>query len=216
MRTLLFGIVLIIVLGVGGLIYRNVAEQAGKPVACPVDAKVCPDGTSVAREGLSCTFPTCPAPNTTIDELGIAFAVPAGFTQMEAGGAQYVREYASAAQSSTTQANYIAVSRYPLTASTSALAVIQQTAIGGASGAPVSASSYTATNIAGRQYTVVEIERFEGTVDTAYYLVRSDRGDVLRFDAIDNGADWTNPSLNVSALPAHAALIKLLGTLQGQ
>ncbi|MDP2651967.1 MAG: hypothetical protein Q8O94_02435, partial [bacterium] len=62
--------------------------------------------------------------------------------------------------------------------------------------------------------TVVSIERFEGVIDTAYYLARS--GDVLRFDAIDRGTDWTNPNLDISALPAHAALLKLLATLQGQ
>jgi len=95
-----------------------------------------------------------------------------------------------------------------------ALSTIQQTAIGGASGAPVSATSFSSTVLGGHRFTVVSIERFEGVIDTAYYLARST--DVLRFDAIDRGADWTNPSLNISTLPAHAALRELLTTLQWQ
>jgi hypothetical protein len=214
-KSLIIGVVLIVVLGVGGLVYRNVVERSGKPVACPVDALVCPDGTSVAREGLSCTFPACPPPNTTVDELGIAFAIPQGFAAGSAAGGQSVREYTAPATSSSTLAARITLSRFAIASSSNVLETIKESAIGDPSGLPVPESRYTSTSIADRQYTVVEIGRFEGVVDTAYYLVRQDRGDVLRFDAIDYSADWMNPALDVAALPAHAALLKLLNTLQG-
>jgi hypothetical protein len=31
-----------------------------EPVACPADAKICPDGTSVGRTGPNCEFSACP------------------------------------------------------------------------------------------------------------------------------------------------------------
>lgn len=35
------------------------------PQACPMDAKICPDGTAVGRSGPSCEFAPCPAENET-------------------------------------------------------------------------------------------------------------------------------------------------------
>ena len=64
MKTLLLGILFIIVIGVGGLVYRNAVEHPNRPIACPLDAKVCPDGTSVARSGPLCEFTPCPSPQT--------------------------------------------------------------------------------------------------------------------------------------------------------
>jgi len=210
MRTFLIGILLIIVAGIGGLVYRNAIEHPSQPVACPMDAKVCPDGTSVSRTGLSCTFSPCPPPNTSLVSVGISFAIPTGFTATNLPDDASVVAYDMQDASST---NSIIIRQYAITASTTALATIQQTAIGGASGAPISATSFSSKVLGGHRFTVVSIERFEGVIDTAYYLARTT--DVLRFDAIDRGADWTNPNLDVSKLPSHAALEKLLSTLQG-
>ena len=210
MRTFLIGILLIIVAGIGGLVYRNAIEHPSQPVACPMDAKVCPDGTSVSRTGLSCTFSPCPPPNTSLVSVGISFAIPTGFTATNLPDDASVVAYDMQDASST---NSIIIRQYAITASTTALATIQQTAIGGASGAPVSVTSFSSKVIGGHRLTIVSIERFEGVIDTAYYLARTT--DALRFDAIDRGADWTNPNLDVSKLPAHAALEKLLSTLQG-
>jgi hypothetical protein len=58
--------VIVGVLGVGGLLYFaaltnpiNQKEFPG-PVACTMEAKVCPDGTSVGRVGPRCEFAECP------------------------------------------------------------------------------------------------------------------------------------------------------------
>lgn len=214
MKSLLLGIVLIIVLGFGGLVYRNAVEHPNQPVACPLDALVCPDGTSVARTGFTCTFPACPPPNVTLANISISFALPEGFVAVALSDTTSVADYELPAMASSTNSSDIIIRLYAITASSTALATIEQTAVGGASGAPVNPTSFSSTVLGTHRFTVVSIERFEGVIDTAYYLARGT--DVVRFDAIDTGVDWTSPSLNVSTLPAHAALLKLLSTLQGQ
>ena len=213
MKSLLLGILLIIIVGLGGLVYRNAVEHPLQPIACPMDALVCPDGTSVGRTGSSCTFSVCPPPNVTLVDIGISFAAPTDFSPGELSDTASVAEYERSTASSTVAR--IIIRRYALVASSTALATIQQTALSGASGLPVSATSFTSTVLGNHRFTVVSVERFEGTIDTAYYLARGT--DVLRFDAIDRSvANWTNPNLEVGALPAHAALARLLTTLQGQ
>lgn len=223
MRGLLLGILFIVLLGFGGFAYRNVAERSTRPVACPLDALVCPDGTAVSRTGLSCSFPACQPPNVSLSNVAIAFAVPSGFAATTLPDAASVAAYESSVAASSTQAADIVIRRYAVSASSdsttspqaTALSTIQQTAIGGASGLPISATRFTSTMLGNHRFTVVSIERFEGVVNTAYYLARGT--DVLRFDAIDRGVmGWGDSRLDVSALPAHAALAKLLSTLQGR
>ena len=212
MKSLFLGILLIVVLGVGGFVYRNAVEHPAEPIACALDAKVCPDGTAVSRAGVSCAFPECPSPNVSLESVGIAFAVPDGFEPAALSDAASVAAYEMPVASSTAS---VIIRRYPITASSTALETIRQTAIGGASGKPVSATSFSSTMIGMHRFTVVSIERFEGVIDTAYYLARG--VDVLRFDAIDRGVeDWTDPNLDLADLPAARALEKLLSTLQNQ
>lgn len=214
MKGLLLGILLIVIIGIGGLIYRNAVERPSQPIACPVDAKVCPDGTAVARTGLSCSFPACPPPNVSLPDAGVAFALPAGFAPAEAPDTASIAAYERNG-GATTSAARIIIRRYAIVASSTALATIQQTAIGGATGEPVPATSFSSTLLGTRRFTVVSIERFEGVVDTAYYFARG--ADVLRFDAIDTGvANWTDANLDTTALPAATALRQMLATLQGE
>ncbi len=214
MRNLFLGILLIILVGIGGLVYRNAAEHPYQKIACPLDAKICPDGTSLSRTGSSCTFPACPPPNVSLDSINIAYAVPDGFTDASLPDASAVAAYDDLSASST-EPDSIVIRRYTIAASSTPLATIQATAISGSSGAAVPTTGYSSTVIGSHRFTVVSIERFEGVIDTAYYLARPDSGDVLRFDAIDrNVANWTDPTLDENALPAHAALRTLLTNLQ--
>lgn len=211
MKTLFVGIVLIILIGIGGLVYRNAVEHPSQQIACPMDAKLCPDGSSVARTGLSCTFLECPPPNVTIPAANMSFAVPEGFSAAEVPDDTSLAAYAEQGTASTSAS--IIIRQYAVDASSTPLSVIQQTAISGTSGAPVSATSYSSSALGQYRFTVVLIERFEGVVHTAYYLAHGTS--VLRFDAIDSGvANWTDSNLDVSTLPAHTALTKLLTTLQ--
>lgn len=215
MRHLLFGIVAIVVIGIGGLVYRNTMERPLGPVACPLDARVCPDGTSVGRTGPSCTFAACPPPNVTLEGVGITYALPSTFMEAELADEASVAAYQQTPQaSSSTEPSSIVIRRYPITASSTALATIQQTAIGAASGEPVPVTAYSSIVLGPHRLTVVSIERFEAVVNTAYYLARSN--DVLRFDAIDRGVvNWTDPSLDVTKLPAHTALRQMIASMQG-
>lgn len=213
MKGLFLGILLIILVGFGGFMYRNAIKYPARPTACQMDARVCPDGTSVGRTGPSCTFPVCPAPNVSFSDAGIAFAIPEGFVGAEFPDSASIAAYDKSTSASTSAAS-IVIRRYSINASSTALATIQQTAIGGASGLPVPTTAYSSTVIGTKRFTVVNIERFEGVVDTAYYLARTT--DVLRFDAIDRGvANWTSPNLDTTTLPAAVALRKLLTTLEG-
>lgn len=213
MKSLLLGIVLIVIIGFGGFVYRNAVEHPNRSIACPLDALVCPDGTSVAREGSACIFPVCPPPNVTLSNIGISFALPSGLSDLELPDSAAISAY-QLIQNASTSAAYIFVRRYAINASSTALETIRQTAIGDASGIPVPSTYFSSTVLGTHRFTVVNIERFEGVINTAYYLARSE--DVLRFDAIDISTDWTNPSLDISTLPAHSALKKLLATLQGE
>ncbi|OGG78446.1 hypothetical protein A3A36_01975 [Candidatus Kaiserbacteria bacterium RIFCSPLOWO2_01_FULL_52_12b] len=222
MRSLLLGIVLIILVGVGGLVYRNAIEYPTRQIACPMDAQVCPNGTTVSRTVPSCTFSACLPPNVSLPDIGIAFALPTGFvavTDRTTPDAARIAMYQTSTTPLTDVGGTIIIRRYAINTSmgstsspqATALATIQQTAIGGASGLPVSVTSFTSTVLGTHRFTVVTIERF---VNVAYYLARG--SDVLRFDAIDRGVDWTNPSLDITKLPTQTALRKMLTTLQGE
>ena len=217
MKSLFLGILLIVIIGIGGLVYRNAVERPMRPIACPLDAKICPDGTAVGRIGLSCTFPACAPPNVSMPDVGIAFAIPDSFSAAAlpdaASVAAYERSLFSSADDSTSTAR-IVIRRYTIAASSTALATIKETAIGSPSDLPVGATSFSSTMLGPRRFSVVSIERFEGIIDTAYYLARGI--DVLRFDAVDTGVmNWADPNLDTATLPAAAALRALLATLQG-
>ncbi len=213
MKSLFLGILLIIILGFGGLVYRNAVEHPNRPIVCPMDALVCPDGTTVARAGMSCTFPVCPPPNVTLTDIGVSFAIPDGLVASLLPDTASVAAYELQSVSTTSSAR-IVIRRYSIASSSTAFATIQQTAVGITSGVPVNPASFYSTSIGNHRFTTVTVDRFEGNIDTAFYLARGT--DVLRFDAIDSGADWTNPNLEVMTLPAHLALKKLLVTLQGR
>lgn len=210
MKGLFFGIVLIITIGFGGLVYRNVLEHPKeKRIACPLDALVCPDGTAISRVGVSCSFPVCPPPNISLP-LGVAFAIPAGFVESEHADGESIVSYESSASSSMSR---IVLRRYAIAASTTALETIQKSALDGVLNVPINMTLYSSTILGTRRFTIVRIERSNSRLTTAYYFARS--SDVLRFDAIDSGVkNWSDARLDISKLLAHAALEKLLATLQ--
>ena len=213
MKRLVLGVVLIVVIGVGGLVYRNAVEHSERPVTCPQDTLACPDGTSVSRIGNACVFPECSPPNVSLAEVGLAFAIPPGFSSAAPPDAASVAAYRMPGPTPL-EPSEIVIRRFAVASSSTALATIRETAIGGASGMPVPATAFTSTRLGTHLFTVVSIERFEAVIDTAYYLVRGN--DVLRFDAIDRGVTgWMDPNLDSTTLPAHSALRELLTTLQG-
>src|SRR5207244_1671503 len=125
--------------------------------------------------------------------------LPQGFGEMAPPDSASIAAYTLPASASSTNDAIITIRRYAINASSTALATIEQTAIGGASGAPVNPTSFSSTVLGNHRFTVVSIQRFEGVVETAYYLARAN--DVLRFDAVDmNVTSWTDSNLDKSTL----------------
>ena len=210
MKTLLWGIALIILVGIGGLVYRNAVSRPIAPAgACTLDAKVCPDGTAVGRVAPACDFAPCPPPNVSI--AGLSFALPVAFDPtMPPEGA--LAAYAGTTSSASSSPDRIIIYSYDL-GTTSAQQVMRATALGDASGAPVSPSAFSATTIGNHTYSFVVLGRFEGVVHTAYYLTLGTR--LVRFDAITpNVTDWMDPNLKISSVIGDQALRVTLATLQ--
>ncbi len=73
MKKIITAIIIIIVLLLAGyFIYQSYTAQQ-KPVACTMEAKICPDGSAVGRTGPNCEFASCPistALNYKNDEYG--------------------------------------------------------------------------------------------------------------------------------------------------
>jgi hypothetical protein len=218
MKALLWGVLFIILVGIGGFIYRNAVSRP--PVAtgaCTADAKICPDGSTLGRMAPDCNFPACPVPNVTLAAPGIVFALPEGYAEDQNAlgvDASLIASYGTAPlDPDGPPAQSITIHDYALASSTSAAAIIHSTAIGDASGAPVSPSSFSAAYLGRNTYTMAVVGRFEGVVHVSYYLPRTT--DVLRFDAIDQGVlNWSDSSLDLTTLPANKALRALLTTMQ--
>ncbi|HQU07531.1 MAG: hypothetical protein B7X04_00150 [Parcubacteria group bacterium 21-54-25] len=219
-KELLVGIVLVFLLGVSGFLYRTAMEQpfpGGSGVAaCTLEAKICPDGTTVGRTGPSCTFASCPLPNVAVSSAGIAFVLPAGYALIATSslsGTSIAAAYDTTAPTSASTTATLFIRDYAIPTGESAAQVMLDTATLDPSGrSPTSMSQFATTTISAHTFQRIQIGRFEGQVQTAYYLPRAH--DVLRFDVTErNVANWTDPTLVVDKLPGHIALRALLATL---
>jgi len=66
-KTWLSVSILIVIAAICAIIIHSVRSSPGKdlsPVACTMDAKMCPDGSAVGRTGPKCEFAACPTPVT--------------------------------------------------------------------------------------------------------------------------------------------------------
>ena len=220
MKQLVAGIILIVVVALGAFLYRNIIERpaAGpQDVACTMDAKICPDGSSVGREGPSCEFAACPSTKTSIEEAGISFALPAGYVDgVQEPGADGLDEsmldfYQKGAVGIVP--HYLTIYRYPIPEEkTSDQVILENTRYQPADMQAEDFSRFVTKIIDGKTFRSTVIERFEGQVASSYFLVREN--EVLRFDILEQNVDWTNPDLVIDALPEHQALVRMLETLE--
>ncbi len=82
----MIAILAVAILAIGALVFLN-QNKAGQ-VACTMEAKICPDGSSVGRGGPKCEFAPCPEASPvpsgwetfTDDKLGVSFQYPASFS----------------------------------------------------------------------------------------------------------------------------------------
>lgn len=218
MKELIAGIVLILVVGIGGFLYRNMLERNSVPqpevTACTADAKICPDGSSVGRIAPLCEFAACPGEGSGVAAVGITLTPPAGY--VENPGALGNDETLIAAYERATDApppHAITVRRFTIPEGQSAEGVmLTQTMLEPSGMQPESMDAFEETTIGGKTFHAIVIERFEAQVHSAYYLVRTT--DVLRFDVLErNVVDWMEPTLSVKSLPEHAAFLEMLRTM---
>lgn len=218
-KQLIAGIVLVVVVGVGAFVYRNTMErplgEGGGNVACTMEARICPDGSAVGRQGPNCEFAACPAPNVEVPEANLAFVLPAGYSQIMQGAPSQdtLRMFAKASASESVQ-HTISVRRYPIPEGQTAEEVIlANTRYQPADMTAEDFSRFETVTIGGHTFRHTVIERFEALVQSAYFLVREDA--VLRFDVVEHDVtEWMNPDLEVSELPEHEALRQMLSTLE--
>jgi hypothetical protein len=225
MKQLIAGVVILLVIGIGGFLYRNMLEHpAGavatttNPQACTMEAKLCPDGTAVGRTGPNCAFAACPLPNAEDVAIHLAFVVPAGYTaNADAIGAdETLRAVFDKPSKNPGTPHSIIIRDYLIPAGKTATSTILANTMYESSGnQPKSLSEFTTKLIQGKTFYCVTLERFEGQVHTACYLPRAT--DVLRFEVLEKDvADWTNPKLVIDTLPEHAAFYGMLATVQLQ
>ncbi len=212
MKQLFALVTLLLVVGIGGFMYRNALERPVSDthqVACAEEAKLCPDGTSVVRTGVTCSFSTCPFPNVEDVATGMAFVVPSG----------YIANPDPIGPDLTLRAVFdkgshsIIIRRYLLPeGETGERVILANTTLSPSGLPPKTIKDFKPVLINGQTFNALVLERFEGQVHSAYYLVRTN--DVLKFEVLEKDVDWTNPKLVVEELPEHQALLKMLGTLQ--
>ncbi len=53
-------LVLLVIIGSSILIWKKYSENPIVPIACTLEAKICPDGSAVGRVGPNCEFSACP------------------------------------------------------------------------------------------------------------------------------------------------------------
>ncbi len=216
MKQLLSGVVLIIVVGLGAFFYRNVTERPGVATPaggeCTLEAKMCPDGSSVGRSGAACTFAPCAYPNVEI--AGAAFAVPPGYVADENAIGANPELLAAFIKPATGVNHTLIVYQYPVTeGKTAETVMVERTRFSPSDMLAEGMDDFTQVNIDGKVFYSAVIERFEGMVQTAYYLPYGST--VLRFDVIEHDVNnWTDATLVISDLPEHKALRQMLGTLQ--
>lgn len=214
MKQLLAGAAILLVVGVGSFLYRNTVERPGITAAepvCTLEAKVCPDGSSVGRIGRSCAFAPCMPPNVELQDAGIAFVVPGGYGAIESKSAliAFAKPSLSASVSHT-----LSVHRYIVPEGKTAEEVmLENTRYQPADMRAEDFGRFEEVSVNGTVFQWVVIERFEALVHSSYYLVREN--DVLRFDIVEHDVTaWMEPTLVVGELPEHGALLEALRTLQ--
>lgn len=220
MKQLIALVVILVVLGIGGFMYRNALEHpiviSPAPVACTMEAKLCPDGSSVGRTGPNCEFTACALPNAEDTAINISFVIPPGYVaNPDAIGSDETLRAVFDKSSKGEVPHSIIVRRYTLPEGKKGEDVIlANTMLEPSGNMAKSMKEFKPVIINGKTYQTIVIERFEGQVHSAYYLMRAT--DVLKFEVLEKDVDWTNPKLVVDSLPEHKALQALLTTLQSQ
>lgn len=63
--NIIWAVILVAIVTVGGFFVTKVSNDSA-PVACTLEAKICPDGSAVGRSGPNCEFAMCPSAPTKL------------------------------------------------------------------------------------------------------------------------------------------------------
>lgn len=216
MKQLLAGVAILFVVGVASFLYRNTVERPGIVAlegACTMEAKICPDGTSVGHEGPSCAFRACLPPNVEIPSAGVSFVIPEGYEPASGTNPELLARFVKPSLSGAVL-NTIEIRRYLLTEGEAADdSILERTRYQPADMPAEDFERFETRVINGKTFRITTIERFEALVHTSYFLVRE--SDILRFDITEHDVtDWMEPGLVIETLPEHRALQALLDSLQ--
>lgn len=201
--ALLMGVALV------GFLYRNMVEQPNtRPsgTACTMEAKICPDGTAVGRQGPSCDFSPCLYPNVEFESVGVAFAVPDGYVSDEGVRTDESSSIAAFSKVTGTNKHVLSVHRHLISEGETAIAVIDAI-VSGEESSPLETMA-----LFGKEFRVTSTEQADVAV-TSYFLARE--RDVLRFDIREQISPLgAGEQLGREQLPEHQAFLGMLRTLQ--
>ena len=218
MKKLSLFVALIVIIGIGGFWYRNALEKpsvVGK--VCTTEAKVCPDGTLVRRTEPMCEFEKCAPPNIVLSKNGISFTIPTGFVKalevpnnpdLELIASYYWTDLDAPGD------EMIKIHQWEIPKDTTANALMMEKTIFSPKDEKAqSMEDFAKVQIGTHSFYRAIVERFEGYVHVVYFFPRANN--ILEFEALDrNVLDWTDADLAIDKLPAHAALLSLLDSLQ--
>jgi hypothetical protein len=229
MKQILAGIVLLILLGIGGFIYRyevqsakiqgtpgatsGITSQSNGSEACTQDAKVCPDGSAVGRTGPNCSFAVCPLPNIelTSGSTTIGFVLPSGYKDhiVPNDSSNYIGSYI---QSLGAAPSIIDVYNFPLAnGQTPSQVMLAESYFDSSNSLATSTSEFKTITEGENTFYEIELGHTTNEVHSAYYLYEPTS--VLRFDITENGVQ-SSASADPNSLPQHQALQQMLATLQ--
>lgn len=187
MKELAIGATLLVLVGIAGFLYRSALENQ-VPVfpgnTCTLETRTCPDGSVSAREGATCAFRSCAAPNVLLGD--IAFLPPAGYVQKD--------------EETDVAAHVATFERTRDEGEATHLLRVYTTQ----NDAPFGEEKTLGQHV----FWVEEQSRTDTLVRTAYRLVRD--GQTLRFELTERLA---GEGEDVEVLPEHAALERALAIL---
>ena len=166
MKELLLGVTLIILAGFGSFLYQNALRDrdiSKGPVACTLEARICPDGSAVGRVGPNCEFEAC-----STDP--VSFTAPAGFvdtlpllsSMVEGRLGFYTKE-------PNTISNSISI--YAFKTETPEEDLLQRVTLTPSDLHPESLEDFEVLTIDEREVYRIVNERFEATVEVTYGIV---------------------------------------------
>ncbi len=223
MKQVVFSLVLLLILGIGGFMYRFEEQSpktsssgfASQPVgqACAQDAKICPDGSAVGRTGPNCSFARCPLPNIelTTGSTTIGFVLPSGYKVhiVSTDNSDYIGSYIQSAGSAP---SVIDIYNFPIPkGETPSQTMLAQTYFDSTNVLATSTSEFKTITEGKNTFYEIELGKTSSEVHSAYYLYQP--SSVLRFDITENGTQ-NSTATDLNTLPQHQALLHMLTTLQ--